>query len=365
MRHLALDVLRGFDMLLMVGMMGVLSTVIGRPLEHSVWSGMTFLDTVFPLFLFIAGASYPFSADRQRAAGLSNARMLLKIVRRMALLVLLGVAYNVLSRGCVLKDVRIASVLGRIGVCWGVAALGYLFFGLRKCLVVSAAILVGYWALQYFVPSPDAQALWVGQTPELHPYWVEQLKEPYYVNGPFSINGSWNSWFDRHFLPGYLMFGGPNYGPAPLPTRMLDPEGLLSTLPAVVTVTLGMLAGAILRDGSLGDRRQALLLAGLGALCAVLAVVWRPWCPVVKNIWTSTFVLLSGAYSFGMLALFHWIVDVLKWRWWILPFQVVGVNALAAYLLDRLIAVPEGPLHVLVCWLLLFFLYRKKTFVKI
>lgn len=403
MRVKSIDALRGLDMLLICGLEALVVAAcrwagcsdcwLARTLEHCRWSGFHLLDGVFPLFIFLAGVSFPFSWQGRRERGLTRGGMTLGIFRRMFLLVLLGAVYNGFLTDVFTSEPRYASVLGRIGLAWGLAALLYLFCGLRTRVTVAVAVLVGYWAFQAFVPCPDAQALEVVNAPPLDPYWMAQFDEPHYLNGPFSINGCWNGWFDRHFLPGRLMFGGPNYGAAQLPTRMLDPEGLLSTLSAVVTALLGMFAGDILRAASPSPRRKVGMLALVGAGCGLLALAWTPWCPVIKNLWTSTFVLVAGFWSFVLLALFYWLVDVRGWERWAFPLRVVGANAIAAYLLWRICdftrisafflgsasertglcawCAPETASLVTAAgglalvWCVLLFLYRKKAFFKV
>lgn len=403
MRVKSIDALRGLDMLLICGLAAFVVAAcqwaghpdcgLVRTLDHCCWSGFHLLDGVFPLFIFLAGASFPFSCQRRRERGMTRGGMTLAIFRRMALLVLLGAVYNGFFTDVFTSVPRYASVLGRIGLAWGLAALLYVHFGLRTRAAVAVLILVGYWAFQAFVPCPDASALEVVNAPPLDPYWMARFDEPHYLNGPFSINGCWNGWFDRHFLPGRLLFGGPNYGAAQLPTRMLDPEGLLSTLPAAVTALLGMFAGDVIRSTTFSPRCKVGLLAFAGGVCGLLALAWTPWCPVVKNLWTSTFVLVAGFWSFAPLALFYWLIDVRGWDGWAFPLRVVGTNAIAAYLLCRICdferisafflgaasertglcayCSPETASllsaagYLALVWSVLHFLYRKKAFFKV
>lgn len=427
-RLMSLDALRGFDMLFISGLaavVGGLCGVLGVPhcavaesMVHAKWVGFHHHDTIFPLFIFLAGVSFPFSCASRRAKGATTGSIVATVLRRALLLVALGVLYGGFCTRVFDGVPRYASVLGRIGLAWGGAALLYLFLGWRSRLWVAAGILVGYWALQAFVPPPDATALAIADKAALAEYW---LTDPLYINGPWSLNGCLNGWVDRCLLPGRLLFNGPamvdpalaaQAAAAGSPIRLagwavnangvvarglLDPEGILSTVPAIVTAMLGMFAGELVRSGRLTPGRRALALALAGVACLALTLAWRPWCPIIKNIWTSTFTLAAAAYSFLVFALFYWVIDVLKFRRWTLFFRVVGLNSITIYLLQRIVNVGDvvafflgrpargeaagsGLLalcsgewafllsqlgYLAVCWLAMGFLYRQKCFLKV
>ena len=196
-----------------------------------------------------------------------------------------------------------------------------------------------------------------------------------YGTDGFSFVGNLVGWVDRNYLPGKMH------------ELVFDPEGILSSIPAVATAMLGVFTGELLRRTDVSGNRKTLLLLGAGVVSTVACLVWEPWCPINKKIWTSTFVLAAGAYSFAMLALFYWIVDVLGWRRWAFFFRVIGMNAITIYLLMRFVqfraisnfffsgvaglgdgswskvALIAG--QILVEWLLLLFIYRKNTFLKV
>ena len=363
-RLMSLDALRGFDMLFIMGLAGLVTAVCGAlgcgdgilatQMRHVEWHGLVHHDTIFPLFLFIAGVAFPFSYASQVAKGRSRAQICLRVFKRAALLVLLGAICNGLLRDGV-RDLRLASVLGRIGLAWAGAALLYVFCGVRARVAAAVAILVGYGCLLALVPAPDAAA----------------------GADPFSMDGCIVAWVDRHFLPGTLYY------------ETFDPEGILSTVPAVVTAMLGVFCGELIRSArpSLAGGRKDAAMAAAAAALAVLAAVFAPVCPINKQLWTPTFVLACGAYSVAMLALFHWIVDVKGWRRWTFPLRVVGMNAITIYVLQGIVdftraskfflgflskAVPDawGPVvlaagYLLCCWLVLWFLYRKNVFLKV
>ena len=381
-RLMSLDALRGADMLCIMGassavmafcaLLGMPDCWLALQMKHVAWHGFRHHDTIFPLFLFLAGVSWPFSLAGQRARGRSTAAIVKKIFVRMLLLVFLGFA-TARFFSFDFANARYCNVLGHIGIGWAAAALISLFVrnvGVRVAMTV--AILVGYWALLAFAVAPDAAAILGSTDPD-----VAKRVAAYsaFGTGGFSFTGNVVGWFDRNFMPGSLH------------EVVFDPEGILSSISAVATAMMGVLAGELLRRTDFSGNRKALVLAGAGAVCAALALAWEPWCPINKKLWTSTFVLASGAYSLAMLALFYWIVDVRGFRRWTFFFRVIGMNALAIYLLQRFVNFPftskfflSGVAglgdanwsafvlsmgQVALGWLVLYFLYRKNVFFKV
>lgn len=309
-RLASLDALRGFDMLWIVGGRDVVAALaawtgwgglraLEAQLQHPEWHGFALWDLVFPLFLFLAGASFAFSLASRRARGESDLATARHVLARALLLVALGVLYN-LGRAFDVSDVRYASVLGRIGLAWAGAAWIALACGPRGRLAWFVGLLAGYAALLLCVPAPgEAQvSLEAGHTVV--------------------------DWFDRRFLPGRLHRG------------VRDPEGWLATLPAVATALSGVWAGGVLRDEP--DARRRLLRLGAAGLGALLgAWLLARWLPVNKNLWTSSFALLTTGLSLCLLVVFHGLVDVLGFRRVTYPLRVIGCNALAAYLVWRFV----------------------------
>lgn len=367
-----MDALRGFDMLFISGLAGVIVALCGlfpggeewwisQTMHHAEWHGFTHHDTIFPLFLFIAGVSFPFSYAKQQSNGLGKGRMYIKIFRRAAILVFLGLVYNGFFN-LDLANLRIPSVLGRIGLAWMLAAIIHINFKSPARFAIMAVILVGYWLLLRFVPAPDM------------PAGID----------PFSKEGNIVGYIDRCIFPAHIYYKG-----------LFDPEGLLSTLPAVVTAMIGMTAGEFVRrpeEGS-GFRRRLTgsRKAGYMALAAVFllvaGVLWGIVFPINKNLWTSSFVCVVSAYSLGMFSLFYYIIDVRNNVKWTLFFRVVGLNSITIYMAQKVIdftAVvqfflgglsslcpePIGALiatsgYLAACWLLTWFLYKKNIFLKI
>lgn len=359
-RLVSLDALRGFDMFWIIGGREVLQTwanwldspgkdEIYRQFHHVRWEGFVFYDLIFPLFLFVVGAVLPFSMAQHRQRGDSGTAIHMRILRRAILLILLGLLY-----GHALKldpaEFRLSGVLQRIGICYFVAALFVVHTGVRVQTAVLAALLLGYWALLAWVPAP-------GSPP-----------------GDFTMQGSLPGWVDRNFLPGKLLYYG--HG---------DNEGILSTFPAVGTTLLGVLAGHWLRSAwSAGIKVLGLVLAGLA--CLGLGSLWGQWFPIIKNIWTSSYVLVAGGWSLLLLAVFYGIIDGLGYRRWAFFFVVIGANAITIYVARQFINFSYttdfflgglarhlggfGPVSlamglVAIEWLLLLYLYRNRIFLRV
>ncbi len=370
-RLLSLDALRGFDMFWIVGGDVLLKAVahwanwpakgwIDDQLEHVEWEGFHFYDLIFPLFLFLVGVVLPFSLGKLREQGAPRSRIYWRVARRTVLLFALGLVHNEFLQlgfykpplGFDFGAVRLAGVLQRIAICYGVAALIVLHTRPRGQAAVAAALLLGYWALLAFVPAPGSAA------------------------GDYSRYGNLAGYVDAHYLPGKILKAYYGYG---------DNEGFLSTIPAVATALLGALAGHWLRSGRPGAQK-VLGLAAAGAACLLLGWAWGFWFPIIKNLWTSSFVLFAGGWSLLLLALFYGIIDVLRWRAWAFFFVVIGANAITIYLLPQAIdfarvghfflggverhagafAPVVAAMGVVAAeWLLLLYLYRRRLFLRV
>lgn len=357
----SLDALRGLDMLLITGLSALIMSIVGgvcghwdswmvKTLNHAKWEGFNLMDTVFPLFMFISGIAFPYSYAKRVVRGDTRGQVLWKILWRTLALVGLGIVYNgffttVFAKG--FAACRYPSVLARIGLAWGGATLFYVLFKWRTRLVLAAGILIGYWALLAFVPAP-------GSAPGAD---------------TFSLGGCFACWLDTK------IFG------------WADPEGLLSTLPAIVTTMGGVFVGELVRSERFSGGRKTLLMLGAAVVSGLLAWGWSPFCPVVKKLWTSTFVLAAWSYSLACFAVFYWVIDVLRLRKWTVILRVIGVNSILIYFLRILVdfhkpanfffhalaeriggpwtAVIDNVAYILIVWLVMFFLYRKKVFWRV
>ena len=381
-RLYSLDALRGADMLCIMGFASAVIAAcrffgfgdgcwLAEQMTHVAWHGLRQHDTIFPLFLFLAGVSWPFSYASQVAKGRSTAGICLRIVKRAMVLVFLGLV----SRKLFAFDfahVRYDSVLAHIGVCWAAAAFVFLLFkswGVR--IAVAFLLMFAHWIVLFLFRAPDAQALLDSTSPE-----IAKIVGSYAGTGTdgFSFAGNVAGWIDRTFMPGVLY------------EKVFDPDGLLAKLTGTALALMGMTAGGIVRGQGFSGNRKTLLLAGSGFVALAACLAWQPWCPVNKKIWTSTFVLAAAAYSYFALALFYWIIDVRGFRRWTFFFRVIGMNAITIYILMRIVDfagiskfffsgianMGDKPWQVLVLtvgriaieWLLLLYLYRKKTFLR-
>jgi predicted acyltransferase len=306
-RLLALDALRGFDMFWIVGadaIGGALHRLQGGPavrfvaaqMEHVAWEGFHFYDLIFPLFIFMVGAAIPLSLDKLVASG-GRAHALRRVARRTVLLFALGIFYY----GGLAGEPRLLGVLQRIALCYGATSLLYLHLRPRGLAAAGAVLLVGYWAALTFVPVPGFGA------------------------GDFREGHNLANWIDARFLPGRQWNGDH------------DPEGLLSTLPAIATCLLGVFASKWLTDASRRAGARVAGLAAAGVALVALGWLWGGQFPVIKNLWTSSFVLVAGGWSLLLLALFYQVIDVWGRRKWAEPFMWVGANSLLIYLVSNVV----------------------------
>lgn len=377
MKRLAsLDALRGFDMMWIMGGCGVLCTLMellgfagfGKSFGHVEWEGLQFMDTVFPTFLFLAGASFPFSCAKSLEKGLSRRAIALKALRRGVTLIVLGWVYQGFLQKLDFATYRIPSVLGYIGFGWMCAA--WIYLATRRLSVrvgISAGILAAVSLIFGLIPAPDAATVVIPENMG----WAAELGR-----GVFTPAGNLSCWLDR------VVMGVHKLNP------LFDNEGLGGLPCTIVTAMLGMLAGDIVRAGAAeATGRKALGLLAAAAGCLVSGLALSCFFPIVKNLWSPSFVLVVGAYSFAMFALFYWIVDVKGWTRWSFFFRVIGMNSITIYLAQRFISFQKasdfflGGLgtflptdwagllsrvgYVAACWLFLYFLYKKNVFLKV
>ncbi len=280
------------------------------PLEHAAWNGWTPTDLIFPFFLFIVGVSMMFSFAVRAERGATRGALARHVLRRSVIILavglfLAGFPYFHLSR------IRIPGVLQRIAVCYLFAGLIVLFTGRRGRIAAIVLLLVGYWVLLTFVPVPG------------------------YGAGRLDPEGNLGAYLDRWAMSGHLWSQ----------TRTWDPEGILSTLPAIATALLGALVGEWLRSKYTPQRKVALLLAA-GVAGLLVGRLLHPFFPINKNLWTSTYVIFTGAFAMVLLALCYWVMDIRGYRSWALPFVVYGTNSLAVFTFSGLLAKASVIWHV-------------------
>jgi predicted acyltransferase len=363
-RLLSLDALRGFDMFWIMGGKGIfvgLATLTGLPfltwwsgqLQHVPWHGFHFYDMIFPLFLFMAGISFPFSLSKRVAVNDSRKTIYYHIIKRGLILVLLGILYNNAVKFN-LNELRYGSVLGRIGLAWMFAAIIFMNTKLSYRIVWFWGLLLGYWFLLLLFPAHD-----LGST------------------DIFSMEGNFSSYVDRLFLPGRLDSG------------IHEPEGILSTLPAIGTALLGMLTGEFMLSKYLNDKplRKVLILFLAAFVLIITGMIWGIVFPINKNLWTSSFVCFVGGLSLLLFSLFYLVIDVWHYRKWAFFFVVIGMNPITIYLAAKIInfkiaarfffggiieILPEtwtpfieGIGLTTVGWVFLYILYKKRIFLKV
>ena len=366
-RLVSLDVFRGLTVaaMVVVNNPGTWSRIYW-PLEHAEWDGWTPTDLVFPFFLFIVGVSITLSLARRVEDGGGQRDLLNGIIRRTVILFALGLIlagfpyFNV-------QTIRIPGVLQRIAVCYFAASLIFLKTSWRTQVVIAAALVIVYWLLMTLVPVPG------------------------YGAGDLSKEGSLASYLDRIILGPHIWKQG----------KVYDPEGALSTLPAIATTLGGALAGHWLRaPRSQLEKVGGLFFAGVAAV--MTGWLWGLWFPINKSLWTSSYVVFTGGMALLLLGFCYWLIEIKNYRRWSWPFKVFGVNAitlfvgtglmaklmglwkiprmsgaqgnLQTFIYERLFASWAQPFDAsllyavcfLLLWLLLMWLlYRKEIFIKI
>ena len=312
-RVVSVDALRGFNIFWLIGGDGAiwaldrmlrdkgpaLSKVggfLGTQMSHVAWKGFRFYDFIFPLFIFITGVSIVLALPRLvEHEGRVQAH--LHVLRRALLLYTLGlIFYGGISQHW--NDIRFVGVLQRIAICYLFASFLFLNLDWRGLIAALVALLGGYCVLMTFVPVPGIGA------------------------GSFDPDVNLANWIDAHYLPGRLW------------DKTRDPEGLLSTLPAIGTCVLGVLAGLLLKDERLTSTQKSLWLIGAGMVMVPAGYLWGLQFPVIKAIWTSSFVLVAGGYSAILLGVMHQVIDVWGWKAWATIFVWVGANAITLYFIN-------------------------------
>ena len=366
-RLLSIDALRGFDMIWILGAEGIFAALFAltgftlfnsaaQQMLHTPWHGFTAYDLIFPLFIFLSGVSLGIAGKPLRSYPVDQRAIKIKhAVKRLFLLLALGVIYNHgwgTGMPAVIDEIRFASVLGRIGIAWFAAALLVWFVSIRSQYLIAIILLLGYWFLLAVVEISGFGA------------------------GNYTSTGSLNVWFDQTLLP------GTTYQRLPL-----DPEGLLSNLTSIVNALIGVFVGRHMISYQNNAKKLLVNLVTAGSILLVLGYLWGIVFPINKTLWTSSFTLVTCGYSILLLSSFYVVIDVLKIQRWAVFFAVIGTNSIITYLGTSLInwqytassllggvisATPDNlrPLLevivlVLVQWIILLWLYRRKIFIKV
>jgi predicted acyltransferase len=272
-----------------------------RPLKHAAWDGWTPTDLIFPSFLIIVGVAIPLSLGKRLERGDSPSALFVKVVSRSLLIVALGLLLNAFPFDRPLSSLRIPGVLQRIGLCYFAAAIVFLKTGLRTQVLTTVGLLIGYWAAMLLVPVPGIGA------------------------GDLSRPNNLAAWIDRGLLAGHLYKSD------------YDPEGLLSTLPAIATTLIGVLTGRWLATPHPAAYKLARVFVA-GVLLFLLGWVWDVDFPINKALWTSSFVLYSAGLSLQLLGFCLWLIEVEGYKRWATPFVIFGSNPIVAFVLSGLLA---------------------------
>ena len=350
-------------------------------IRHAEWNGWTSADFIFPSFLFLVGISMVFSFSARLSRGESRQDIFIHVLKRCLLLILIGLFVNgfpffnldlstwQFEEG--FSSLRFEGVTQRIALCYFCAAVLVLWSNRRGQLIALFGCLVGYWAILRFVPVPGLG--------------VPGRDIPF-----MDPDRNIAAWLDRKLFMGHLYNG----------TR--DPEGIISTIPAIGTTLIGVLAGQWLR-ASRSPRTKAAYLLGASVVGLIAGQVWNLWFPINKNLWTSSFALFSAGFALAFLGILYWLLEIKQWRgMWTMPVLVFGMNAIAGFVADSLVYGPgysftvQGPngskifLHdvvnaqfaklgaspgftsllyslgaLLFCWMLLWLLWRRRIFLKV
>ncbi len=309
---MSIDTLRGLDMFFIVGMEEVFQALsqmfpmtpsLNDRLQHAPWAGFHFYDLIFPLFAFIVGTSLVFSLSKSMATEGKN-QASVKIIKRSFILFLLGIlTYGGIGGG--IDHVRLLGVLQRLALCYCVAGLAFVWMNPRALVVLTISLLVGYWVMLTFIPVPGFGA------------------------GDFTEGHNLTNWIDKMVLP-FRKWDGDH-----------DPEGLLSTLPAIASSLLGVFAGMLIKNPAVEPTRKVRLLVVWGCAGVVAGLLWHLQFPIIKKIWSSSFVLLTAGISSLLLALLYHVIDIKNHRDWCRPFVWIGMNAITIYLIAHFVDLDE------------------------
>lgn len=365
-RLLSLDVFRGITIVLMILVNSPGNQTSYSWLDHSPWNGCTLADLVFPFFIYIVGVSSVYSLRKAwEQSHLSQKLIIIKILKRSLIIFFLGVLLNAFPNHFDFSTIRLYGVLQRIALCYFISSLLFLKTRIETQAIITVVLLIGYWLIMILIDVPG--------------YGANNL----------TAEGNVSAYLDR------ILFS-----PAHLYGKVYDPEGFLSTLPAIATALLGNLTGAWLLS-SYSQEKKLKGMGCIGILALIVGWFWGLWFPINKALWTSSYVLWTGGFALIGLAFCYWSIEIKAWKSWSKPFEIFGVNAMAAYILhvfflkiQAMISIsrPDGGLENLKLyfteyffdwaspqnaslyyalsyiffWLfLLTFLYRKKIFIKI
>lgn len=307
-RIVSLDVFRGIIIVLMILVNSQAGRLSYPILLHASWNGCTLADMVFPSFLFIVGISIVVALRRHQNTEQSKRKLYQDIFKRTLLLFLLGMFLNIFPRAIDLASLRYFGVLQRIAICYCICSLIYLHSTVRSQIILFMTLLVGYW------------------------YWLTQIAVPGFGANVLTPQGSWVAYVDQLFFSSKHLFG-----------KTYDPEGMLSTIPAIATTLSGVIIGYFLMTpctskSEAQNKCHIFLLMFVWAIVSLLiGWTWSYYIPFNKSLWTSSFVLWSSGFALLLFSLCYGVIDILGYKKWTLPFKIFGMNALFAFVVHILL----------------------------
>jgi predicted acyltransferase len=320
-RLMSLDVFRGATIasMMLVNNPGTWDHV-HEPLEHAAWNGWTFTDTIFPFFLWIVGVAIPFSLGRKVEEGADHSKLVLGILRRSLILIAIGFALNSFTYflsmflspkhegvsfwlNQLVEHVRYSGVLQRIGVCYLIASLIFINTKIRGQMIWTGLLLTFYAVLMKCVPVPG------------------------YGAGVMEVHGNFSEFFDMMVFNGHVFKGSTTY----------DPEGLVSTIPAIASTLFGILTGQFLRYEKTNPTEKTAWLFVGGSILMFAAGLLSLWMPINKTLWTSSYSMFMAGLAMNVFAVYYWLIDVKGYKAWAKPFAIYGMNAITVFILAGLL----------------------------
>ncbi|MDD8018044.1 MAG: DUF5009 domain-containing protein [Bacteroidota bacterium] len=310
-RLLSLDAFRGFTIagMILVNNPGSWSHIYPQ-LEHAEWSGWTFTDWIFPFFLWIVGVAMTFSFAIRTAKGDSKQKLLLNVLRRSAIIFGLGLFLAGFPFGLLwghhfsFSFIRIPGVLQRIAVCYFIASVIYLYLSTRGQIIAIGAVCISYALMMFYIPVPDIGA------------------------GLFEKGKNFAAYFDSIFLTGHMWSA----------TKTWDPEGIISTLPAIATALFGAITGDYLRKSPHSKEEKSAWMFVFGAGLLLLGALLDMWMPINKSLWTVSYTIFMAGWALCIFGIFYFLIDAKGIKKWAHPFIVYGMNAIFVFVLSGVVA---------------------------
>jgi predicted acyltransferase len=304
-RLLSLDVFRGATIagMILVNSPGDWGNIYSA-LRHAHWNGVTPTDLIFPFFLFIVGVAITFSLTKRKERGDNASKLYIQIFRRTIIIFMLGIILNGFPYYH-LSSIRIPGVLQRIAVVYCITSILFLKFSIKTQAIISFTLLFIYWGMMALIPVPGVGYANLGQSTNL------------------------GAWLDNLILGGHLWEV----------SKTWDPEGIISTIPAISTGIFGVLTGNYLLKSSNDKTTKTVWMFVIGNFALLLSMFWDMWFPINKQLWTSSYVIYTGGMALIIFAVCYYLADVKNYTWWTKPFIIYGTNAIAVYFLSWIFGV--------------------------